>query len=268
MLDWSQTLYLWINSFAGRWPLLDELQALVLTNDLLKGGVAGACLIAAWYWGRSVEIQFASRRTVLAIFLGCLAVIGTTKTVSRLTHFPRPYVLSQETYVLNQGQLRAIAPLPYQVPLDHKSQDRYAGLRAGTIEKNDLESFPSDHAGFFLFVSIGLFFVSPWLGALSMTWTLVFVLGSKVMAGQHAPLDIVGGALVAVVWALVVLGWSQSWGRRLLDKTVHASFAYPTVAGVCVFLFTFEATTTFGNTHQLLAAGKQMYKLWRSSHAL
>lgn len=101
-----------------------------------------------------------------------------------------------------------------------------------------------------------------------MSWTLVFVLGSKVMAGQHAPLDIVGGALVAVVWALVVLGWSQSWGRGLLDKTVRASFAYPTGAGVFAFLFTFEATTTFGNTHQLLAAGKQMYKLWRSSHAL
>ncbi len=268
MLNWSQSLYLWINGFAGHWPILDEIQAMVLTNDLIKGGVAGAGLIAAWYWGRSLEVQLASRRTVLAIFLGCVAVIGTTKTVSRLTHFPRPYVLSQETSVLDHGQLRGINALPFQVPLDRKSQDRYADLRAGTIEKNDLESFPSDHAGFFIFVSIGLCFVSRWLGAVSMIWTLVFVLGAKVMAGQHSPLDIVGGALVAVLWALVVFPWSQSWGRRFLDRVVQSSFAYPSLASVLIFLMTFEATTTFNNTHQVLAAGKQMVKLWRSSHAL
>ena len=268
MLEWSQSLYLWINGFAGHWPILDEIQSLLLTNDLLKGGVAGAGLIAAWYWGRSAEVQLASRRTVLAIFLGSVAVIGTTKTVSRLTHFPRPYVLSQETSVLDHGQLRGINALPFHVPLDHKSQDRYADLRAGTIEKNDLESFPSDHAGFFIFVSIGLCFVSRWLGAISMFWTLVFVLGSKVMAGQHSPLDIVGGALVAVIWALVVFSWSQSLGRRFLDRAVQASLAYPSLAGVLIFLMTFEVTATFNNTHQVLAAGKQMYRIWRSSHAI
>jgi len=268
MYEWSQSLYLWINGFAGHWPILDEIQSLVLTNDLLKGGVAGAGLIAAWYWGRSAEVQFASRRTVLAIFLGSVAVIGTTKTVSRLTHFPRPYVLSQETYVLDHGQLRGINAVPFQVPLDRKSQDRYADLRSGSIEKNDLESFPSDHAGFFIFVSIGLCFVSRWLGAVSMFWTLVFVMGSKVMAGQHSPLDIVGGALVAVIWALVVFSWSQSWGRRLLDRAVQASLAYPSLAGVLIFLMTFEATATFNNTHQVLAAGKQMFRIWRSSHAI
>ena len=35
MLEWSQSLYLWINGFAGHWPILDEIQSLVLTNDLL-----------------------------------------------------------------------------------------------------------------------------------------------------------------------------------------------------------------------------------------
>ena len=268
MLNWSQSLYLWINGFAGRWPLLDEIQALVLNNDLMKGGVVGACVIAAWYWGRSAEMQLASRRTVLAIFIGCIAVIATTKTISRMTHFPRPYVLSQETFILDHAQLRSIETLPFKVPLDAKSQDRFADLRAGTIDANDLESFPSDHAGFFIFVSLGLFFVSRWLGVISLAWVTVFVLGSKVMSGQHAPLDIAGGALIAVVWALLVFSWSQSLGRRLLDRTVQASFAYPSLASVVVFLLTFEVSATFGNTHQLLSAGKQMFKLWRSSHAL
>ena len=101
-----------------------------------------------------------------------------------------------------------------------------------------------------------------------MFWTLVFVLGSKVMTGQHSPLDIVGGALVAVIWALVVFPWSQSLGRRFLDRAVQASLAYPSLASVLVFLLTFEVTATFNNTHQVLTAGKQMVKLWRSSHAL
>lgn len=43
--------------------------------------------------------------------------------------------------------------MPVRIPLDDTSQKDYRALTNGDVETNDLGSFPSDHAGFFLAIS-------------------------------------------------------------------------------------------------------------------
>src|SRR3989344_2774885 len=61
-----------------------------------------------------------------------------------------------------------------------------------------MDSFPSGHSTFTFALATGLFFYNKWLGALFFFGALLVGL-SRVVAGVHWPLDILGGALVGVL---------------------------------------------------------------------
>src|SRR5260370_42668288 len=88
--------------------------------------------------------------------------------------------------------------MPVRVMLDENSQKDYRGLLSGEIETNDLGSFPSDHAGFFIAISLGIFLASRRLGLLALGWSIFVILGGKLISGQHTPLDVAAGATVAI----------------------------------------------------------------------
>lgn len=64
-------------------------------------------------------------------------------------------------------------------------------------------SFPSGHAAFFFAFSTIVFFYNRTLGALFYVLTLA-ICTARVAAGVHYPSDILGGALVGVVSAILV----------------------------------------------------------------
>jgi len=65
------------------------------------------------------------------------------------------------------------------------------------------DSLPSGHATLAFALATGLFFYNKWLGGLFLFGALMIGL-SRVVAGVHWPVDILGGALVGVLVVVVV----------------------------------------------------------------
>lgn len=189
--------------------LFDQLVAMVATNDLLKAGPIGACLIAAWVLGRTVQQTREYRRRLLLVLLAAFCTVMITKVTSRWFAYPRPYVLSQAAYRVSNDQLAAYPKEEVRAPQAADSKERWAKFEAGLIGSNDWESFPSDHAGFFGCLALGLLWIYRPIGVIAMSWTLLVILPGKLLRGLHRPADLLAGLAIALV---VLLLW------RLLDR--------------------------------------------------
>ncbi|MGZ8326314.1 MAG: phosphatase PAP2 family protein, partial [Allosphingosinicella sp.] len=131
---------------------------------------------------------------MLVTVASLLFVIATTKTIADGVFQPRPFVHAQQAWHLDDGQLIESAKLAYREPLSGGVRNRYQALKRGEIEQNDLASFPSDHAGFFFALSLGIFLASRRAGAVALAWTGAAILLPRIVTGMHSPLDVVAGA--------------------------------------------------------------------------
>src|SRR5437016_14392028 len=80
----------------------------------------------------------------------------------------------------------------------------FRSLVNGDVETNDLGSFPSDHAGFFIAISLGIWLASRRLGLIAVGWTVLVILMGKMIGAQHTPLDIAAGAGVAIAQVAII----------------------------------------------------------------
>src|SRR3954454_12211391 len=149
----NQSIFSSFNSLAGHSIFLDDLISLCLENDLIKAGVIGASLVAVWYSGGKGGDIIRARKILIATLIAAAFVVATTKTISHAIFFPRPFVQTERMFLLEHGQLVESTPVHLKVPLDDSSQTAFRNLQEGTIDDNDLESIPSDHAGFFLVIA-------------------------------------------------------------------------------------------------------------------
>src|SRR5438270_4548351 len=185
--DLNDKLLLLINSVAGRSWLFDSIVAFFLDNDLAKAGVIGCCFLAAWYGGKSTNSTNARRKILIATLIAAVCVITTTKVLSKTIFLPRPEIQSQKIYRLEGDQLVEMKRMPVRVMLDENSQKDYRALLSGDIETNDRGSFPSDHAGFFIAISLCLWLASRRLGLLALGWSVFVILAGKMNSVQHTP---------------------------------------------------------------------------------
>src|SRR5947209_5186261 len=200
----NDQLLIAINSVAGRSSLFDNIVAFFLDNDLAKAGVIGGCFLAAWYGGKSVDSTNTRRKILITTLIAAVFVITTTKVLSKTIFLPRPEIQSQKIYRLEGDQLVEMKRMPVRVMLDENSQKDYRALLSGEIETNDLGSFPSDHAGFFIAISLGIWLASRRLGLLALGWSIFVILAGKMISGQHTPLDVAAGATVAIAALAIV----------------------------------------------------------------
>src|SRR5690242_18506961 len=194
----NDQLLLLVNSAAGRSWLFDGVVAFFLDNDLAKAGVIGCCFLAAWYGGKSSNSTNVRRKILITTLIASVAVITTTKVLSKTIFLPRPEIQSQKIYRLEGDQLVEMKRMPVRFMLDENSQKDYRALLSGDVDSNDLGSFPSDHAGFFIAISLGIFLASRRLGLLALGWSIFVILAGKMISGQHTPLDVAAGAAVAI----------------------------------------------------------------------
>src|SRR5206468_234076 len=122
----------------------------------------------------------------------------TTKVLSHTIFLPRPAVESRKIYHLEGDQLVLMKRVPVRIPLDESSQKDHRDLLSGDVQTNDLGSFPSDHAGFFIAISLGIWLASRRLGWIALGWTVSVILAGKMIGAHHTPLDIAAGAAVAI----------------------------------------------------------------------
>ncbi|HEY0348308.1 MAG TPA: phosphatase PAP2 family protein [Pyrinomonadaceae bacterium] len=240
----NDQLLLLINSVAGRSWLFDSIVAFFLDNDLAKAGVIGGCFLAAWYGGKSVDSTNARRKILITTLIAAVCVITTTKVLSKTIFLPRPEIQSQKIYRLEGEQLVEMKRMPVRVMLDETSQKDYRALLSGEIETNDLGSFPSDHAGFFIAISLGIWLASRRLGLLALGWSVFVILAGKMISGQHTPLDVAAGATVAIVELAMVQYVVRKKLGGWLDKLSGLTLRYSAMSSAIVFLIAFEVSST------------------------
>ncbi len=244
LLEWNDQLLLRANSLTGRSWVFDSLVGFFQGNDLAKAGVVGCCFLAAWYGGRTTEATRKTRKILLVTLIATICVIFTTKIVSHTIFLPRPAIQAQKIYHLAGDQLVQMNRLPVRTPLDTASQKVHSDLVSGDVQTNDLGSFPSDHAGFFIAISLGIFLASRRLGWLALGWTVLVILGGKLITGQHTPLDLLAGAAIAVIEVMFLQFISRLTLTPLLDTLSGLTLRYSALSSALIFALIFEMTST------------------------
>jgi membrane-associated phospholipid phosphatase len=256
----SNAIFHVANSLCGRSRVLDSLLALPMTNQFVKAALIGGCFLAAWHTAPDEAALLRQRRILLLTLLASVFVIATTKSLSKTVFLPRPFIQSQKVFHLAGAQLVESQRLPFRVPLDEQSQTDWRKLREGDILPNDLGSFPSDHAGFYVTLALGIWLASRWVGLLALAWTLLAILGSRVITGQHSPLDIVAGAGIGVMILLLCQAVIGKGLRRWSEPLTNWTLRHPAWSSALIFMALFEAANTLQNLRELLKTGAALGK--------
>ena len=256
----SDYLYELLNSVVGHSWVLDTLLTLPLENQLVKASIIGGCFVAVWF-GRGEEAEIIRQRKILLLtLLAAVFVIGTTKTISKTVFLPRPFIQSQKAFHLEGDQLVESQKLAFRVPLDDESQKGFEALKKGDVIQNDLGSFPSDHAGFYLTLAVGIWLASRRIGSIAIAWTVLVIMGSRVIAGQHSPMDVVVGGGIGIVILLLIQLIVGKGFRKLLDPITRWTLQHQALSSALIFITIFEAANTLQNLRPLLKAGMAIGK--------
>lgn len=253
--DW---LYLLLNGLAGRSWLLDTMISLPLDNNLVKAGPIGACFVYAWWSGGDEADTRRRRSTLLVTVASLLFAMVATKTIADGIFQPRPFVHAQQAWHLEDGRLVETARLPYRTPLNGGVANRYRALERGEIERNDLGSFPSDHAGFFFALSLGIFLASRRAGAVALAWTVAAILLPRIVTGMHSPLDIVVGGAVGGAVLLALLFAARRIGGWALEPMAGWTIRNEALAAALLFFVAFESTNVLTNVRDLAGTGEEI----------
>lgn len=259
-LNFSDYFYEMLNGLVGRSWIFDSLVSLPYENHLVKSAVIGACFLFAWL-GTKNEAETARRRSILLItIVASVFVIATTKTLSKTIFLPRPFIQSQKSFHLEGDQLVESQRLDYRVPLNEESQNSFKALERGEIIQNDLGSFPSDHAGFYLTLAVGILLACRFAGLIAVAWTILITLGSRIILGQHSPLDIIVGGGIGVVILFAMQFILGKWGQRFIRPVVNWTLKYSALSLSFLFIFLLEAVYTFDDIRPLIKLGKDIFK--------
>jgi membrane-associated phospholipid phosphatase len=240
-----------LNGLVGRSWAVDSLIALALDNVLVKAGPIGACFFYAWY-REGGQPQALRRRILLVTLFALLLIAPLTKALSDSRLAPRPFLLGEQSYVLQDGEL---APLPrseFHTLQTGEMKARVDNLRQGQVDANDLATFPSDHAAFFIALSLGILLACRRAGWIALAWTLLVTLASRVAAGMHSPLDVAAGGLIgAAILVLLQLGFA---GRRsrFLEPVIAWTSRHSGLTAALLFLMLFEAANTMQTLKRVL----------------
>jgi undecaprenyl-diphosphatase len=253
--DW---IYLCLNGLVGRSWLVDTIVSLPLDNNLVKAGPIGACFVYAWWSGRDEAETRRRRSTLLVTVASLLFVMASTKTLAHQFFLPRPFVHAQQSWHLEEGKLVETQKLAYREPLSGQVRQRYETLKRGEVDGNDLVSFPSDHAGFFFALALGIFLASRRAGAVALAWTVFAILLTRIVTGMHSPLDIVAGAGIGAAVLLAIQYVARRTRQWALEPLAGWTLRHEALAAALLFFVAFESTNVLTNVRDLAGTGRDI----------
>lgn len=253
--DW---IYLALNGLAGRSWLLDTMISLPLDNNLVKAGPIGACFVYAWWSGTDEAETRCRRSTLLVTVAALLFVMASTKTLATQFFQPRPFVHAQQAWHLEDGKLVETGRLAYRQPLTGEVRKRTDRFSRGEMDDNDLASFPSDHAGFFFALSLGIFLASRRAGAAALAWTGAAILLPRIVTGMHSPLDILVGAGIGAALLVPIHFVARRTQRWALEPLAGWTLRHEALAAALLFFVAFESTNVLTNVRDLAGTGKDI----------
>jgi undecaprenyl-diphosphatase len=256
----SDTIFRALNGLAGRSLAFDKLIALSLDNNLVKAAVIGCCFFAAWQAAGTPEQTQRVRKILLTTLVAAALVVATTKALSHMIFLPRPVVLTHRIYGLSGNKLIEYNRQSVRVPLDEESQQDYHKLVTGDVRTNDLGSFPSDHAGFFAAIALGIWLASRRIGAIALAWTLLVIAAAKMISGQHSPLDIAAGVAAAITWLLICQFIAKKWPGRVLEKISRWTLKHNALSSAVLFAIVFEISSTLDDVKPLAKLAVEVAK--------
>jgi membrane-associated phospholipid phosphatase len=259
---WNINIYIYhaLNGLAGHSWYFDALVGLALSSNLVKAGVIGACFMYAWLAG-SDDLQIAARRKILLITLiSAVFVLATTKSLSKTVFLPRPFILSEKTFHLEGQQLVQTPQIEYNVAEDEETEKSFKELKQGQIVQNDMGSFPSDHAGFFFTVALGIFLAYRRAGLIALAWTIFVPLTAKMILGQHYPIDIVVGMGVGTAVLLALQFLFRRLGDRVLSPVTNWTMANSALSAALMFIVLFEVANTLDGVRKVGKFGSGVAK--------
>ncbi|MEM6477237.1 MAG: phosphatase PAP2 family protein, partial [Pseudomonadota bacterium] len=215
---------IWMAQFLGQWPVFDETILMMSSSHLAKGAVLCGIMVYIWTYAPRSGLddgrvrQFDNRLTLIAalissVFAEALALLLSSTLEFRLRPFLEP-------------------ELAMQVP------DR---LMAFSASMSTGSSFPSDHAILFAAISTSIFLTSRTLGLIAGAYSAVFIALPRVYLGLHYASDILVGAAIGVVCALV--GVKLLRKVQLMRVPVQLTYSHQAIVAPVSFLFLFEVAT-------------------------
>lgn len=170
MIRIDESLFRWINGFAGNQPWLDNVLVL-LAGDFFLPVVIAAVAWSIWFLGRDATERL--RHQVGFIY----AAFGAGLVNSLLAVFDNFFFRARPFLALDQ-----VTVLFYR-PTD--------------------SSFPSNAAAFAFAMAAGVWMVHRRMGIIIGIAAAVFS-AARVYCGMHYPMDILGGALLGVLSSLLM----------------------------------------------------------------
>ena len=160
----DEAVFLWLNGLVGKLPFFDRIVELVVSDYLVPVSLALA-LVGLWFAGGD---KLTRQRYQIGVFVALSAMALSSLavfTINAAYFRPRPFVDPEVTTL-------------FYAPTD--------------------SSFPSNPAAAAFAIAVAVWVVNRRLGSVLLAAAALYGF-ARVYAGVHYPLDIVSGALIAIV---------------------------------------------------------------------
>ena len=167
-MELDQKLFIWINSFAGKSSIVDNL-ASILCSDHFFPVLLSLLLLGLWFGANNLKNRVIYQKCVFISFIG-LAIANLNVALVNFIFFrDRPFNNHEVT-------------LLFYEPTD--------------------SSFPSNAIAATTALACGVWIANKRLGSIAFIAVLIFGF-IRVFSGIHYPIDILGGLLIGILSTLV-----------------------------------------------------------------